>query len=123
TGPPACAGAPSSSAKGSASCACATGCWNRDHMLKVYRGRDVVGEYQPGRKVNGREVPDGPPVPGYYPAVLTEEEWQAVQAAISGRRRTGGRPPVRAFNLFTGLAFDAATGRPLGLKGLSSGPP
>jgi hypothetical protein len=52
--------------------------------------------------------PDGPEVPGYFPAAVTEAEWFAVQAAVSGRKNKGGRPANGAANVFAGLLKDPA---------------
>src|SRR5262249_31203411 len=61
------------------------------------------------RKRTGR-TPDGPPIPDYYPAILTENEWHAAGAALASRRGKGGRPGAGPGNLFSGLLKDARDG-------------
>ncbi|MBY0514630.1 MAG: hypothetical protein K2P78_12040 [Gemmataceae bacterium] len=53
--------------------------------------------------VEGRPTPVGQVIKGYFPAVVKEEEWNATRQAIAERRRTGGKPSVKAINLFSGL--------------------
>jgi hypothetical protein len=85
--------------------------WNEAFLWDVFRGRTLLGEYQPTRD----RAPDGPPIPGYYPALLEEEEWLLLRAAVEGRRLKRGRPTgADRVNLFTGIAEDAE-GRPLSL--------
>lgn len=85
--------------------------WTRSYVGKILIDRRAIGEYQPrkGREGRGRK-PDGPPVPGYYPAAVTEREWLAARAALAGRRIKAGRPPAGRVNLFAGLLTDARTG-------------
>lgn len=99
--------------------------WARSYIAKLLATRAVVGEYQPhkGKAGQGRK-PDGPPIPNYFPAILTEQEWYAARAAQSNRRTKAGRIGKR-INLFTGLLRDARDGGTLQVldKGVkSSGP-
>lgn len=94
-------------------------CWLPPFVRQLLRGRAVLGEYQP--RV-GRELrKEGEPIQGYYPAVISEDEWQLTQAAMDGRRRKTGRPGKREANLFTGLVREAVTGLPMSVDGRSSG--
>jgi hypothetical protein len=76
--------------------------------------RRAVGEYQP--RTRGRR-PDGPPVPGYFPAAVTEEEYGAAQAGADKRRKKGSGGKERKahrigkhVNLFAGLVKNARDG-------------
>jgi hypothetical protein len=78
----------------------------------------VLGEYLPHRLVNGRRVPVGEPVPNYYPAIITQSEWNAARAAVKAKTRfvrkdgkpgfAGGRTNVNS--LFSPLVYDADNG-------------
>jgi hypothetical protein len=47
--------------------------WQPSSIIKILRARTTVGEYQPHRRdENGRRIPDGEPIRGYYPAVIDE---------------------------------------------------
>jgi DNA invertase Pin-like site-specific DNA recombinase len=84
--------------------------WTRSYVAKVLGNRAVVGEYQPYKGRAGKRQPDGKPIAGYYPAVITEPEWYAARAALASRRGKAGRLPARRVNLFTGLLRDARDG-------------
>jgi DNA invertase Pin-like site-specific DNA recombinase len=85
--------------------------WSESYVSKFLKSRAAVGEFQPSRWVGGKPKPDGEPIPGYFPAVITDEQWHAVRAGINRRGRPGrGEKPV---NIFGGLLTNARTGGPL----------
>jgi DNA invertase Pin-like site-specific DNA recombinase len=65
--------------------------WHRSYVAKVLDNRAVLGEYQPMKGHRGR-VADGDPVPGYFPAVITETEWDQAHGAKLARNNRCGRP-------------------------------
>lgn len=83
--------------------------WAESSVSKILHNRALVGEYQPhiGSFKNGNRKPDGEPIPGYYPALIGEQEWYAMQAALASRRNKAGRPAKRRMNLFANLLYDA----------------
>jgi hypothetical protein len=89
--------------------------WANSTVALILSTRATVGEYQPcTQRGRDRREPDGAPVPGYYPAVVTEAEWHAVQQAKRDRATRGrGRSPTRTVNVFGGITRDARTGREL----------
>jgi DNA invertase Pin-like site-specific DNA recombinase len=97
------------------------GAWLRPYVAKVLRSRAAVGEYEPHARQGKKRVPDGDPVPGYYPAVITEQEWDAARGALASRRGKGGRPGKALVNLFAGIIFDARDGGPLQLRDRGAG--
>jgi DNA invertase Pin-like site-specific DNA recombinase len=86
------------------------GHWARSYVGKLLANRAVMGECQPhkGRGKNRRT--DGPPIPGYYPAVVSEKDWYAARAAAAARRGKAGRLPKERLNIFNGLLHDARDG-------------
>lgn len=83
--------------------------WHESYIKKIANNRSVLGEYQPHKYVfddNSVEsrVPDGDVIKGYFPPIMTEEQF-ATAAASMTRRRTGGRgrKGIGYSNLFTGL--------------------
>jgi DNA invertase Pin-like site-specific DNA recombinase len=93
------------------------GRWVKAYVYKLLVSPAAMGTYQPQREQGKKSVNDGDPIPGYYPAVVTEGEWNAAQVAI--RRRAGGRGAGRKggeeTNLFTGLIYSATTGEKMQL--------
>ncbi len=98
--------------------------WARSYVFKLLTCRAVLGEYQPHTGRGGKRRPEGPPIPDYFPAIITEDQWHATRAAIGLRRLKGGRPTLR-LNLFAGLLHDARDGGSLHQvhKGEKSGGP
>jgi DNA invertase Pin-like site-specific DNA recombinase len=80
--------------------------WQPSSVIKIIRSRTTVGEYQPHRRdEDGRRIPDGEPIKGYYPVVVDEALWVRANDAVAVRRTDGGgRPGVEAANLLRGLA-------------------
>jgi DNA invertase Pin-like site-specific DNA recombinase len=60
-----------------------SGRWSGNYVMLVLRGRAALGEYQPTDRRGGGRVKQGDPVPGYYPAIITEREWRAIQFGSS----------------------------------------
>lgn len=79
--------------------------WNESFLQSVLTDRTVLGERQPCRLVDKKQVPDGPVVKGYYPAAVDEGLWYRAQAMRDKNRRKKG-PSGQFVNLFTGLLFN-----------------
>jgi DNA invertase Pin-like site-specific DNA recombinase len=95
--------------------------WHESYIAKILTNRALVGEFQAHREeaVDGkagqrRRVPAGLPIPGYFPALLTEDEFAELQAVIKGRGlKSGGRRGTGFSNLFTGLVRCGYCERPM----------
>lgn len=84
-----------------------TGRWRTSYITTILINRATFGEFQAGtRDTEGRQIPFGEPIPGYYPAVITEDTFHLAQSAIGGRTRRGGRPGEAETNLFTKLVYN-----------------
>jgi DNA invertase Pin-like site-specific DNA recombinase len=85
--------------------------WNRSYIHKMLADRAALGEYQPHKRRGGwRRIPDGEPIPNYFPAVVSEEVFHAAQRARTGRTGKSGRPAAGGVNPFSGLLVDAQSG-------------
>lgn len=87
--------------------------WSSSYVAHILSTRATIGEYQPHkgkwRRGNPKaRQPDGPPIPNYFPAVVTEDEWHATRAAVTSRRTAVGRPSQEV-NVFKNLLTDART--------------
>lgn len=91
------------------------GKWRQSAVTYILRSRAVVGEHQPHSQhgVEKRE-PVGDPIKDYYPAVVTEDVWNAAQAALAVRVLPG-RPSQKRANIFRGLLRDARNGGTIGI--------
>jgi DNA invertase Pin-like site-specific DNA recombinase len=94
--------------------------WLRTYIGRILGDRRALGEFQPGHRYTHRgDRKDGDPIPGYFPAVVTEAEWLAARAGAGQRRFKPGRIGARV-NLFAGLLKDARDG--MGFWRLPPGP-
>lgn len=84
--------------------------WGRSYVTKILSNRAVLGEFQPHRMENGKRVPIGEPIPDYFPRVVSDHDFYAVQKGLDERRLQRGRIGKRVTNLFTGLLKDARDG-------------
>lgn len=80
--------------------------WSRSYVNLLLSDKRVMGEFQP-RKIDGSK--DGHPIPHYYPAAVTEEQYYAAQTSRTGRSPRPGRLGTR-IGLFSGLIRDARDG-------------
>lgn len=95
--------------------------WQMSTVNKILSSPAVIGTFQPGRKQNGERMPDGPPIAGYFPAILSEETFYTAQRARLERRTTpseerkgsGGRKGKYFSNLFSKLAICAYCKEPM----------
>ena len=81
--------------------------WHRSYVAKTLENRAVLGEFQPHVKVDGRRIPDGEPIAGYFPAIISETLFFQAQHSKSQRSMGGsgsGRKGPGYANLFTGIA-------------------
>jgi DNA invertase Pin-like site-specific DNA recombinase len=93
-----------------------SGQWNMSYVRKILVWRAVFGECQLYILRDGKRVPDGDPIPNYYPAVVSEVDFYAAQAGLRGRRTQRGRSGTEVANLFTELAHCANDGYSMVLK-------
>jgi hypothetical protein len=84
-----------------------SGHWSQSYIALLLKDRRVLGEFQP--RVLGGE-PDGEVIMGYYPAVVTEEEWYAARAGSAQRTKHRGRQAEEHINVFAGLLKNALEG-------------
>lgn len=77
-------------------------------MKQLLNMHQAYGTYQPMKGKNVRVI-DGDPIPNYFPAVVTEDEFLATRAAMATRRTARGRPTTGDVNVFKNLLHDAKT--------------
>ena len=77
--------------------------WHTSTILKILHNRSLIGEFQPGTGTTGNRKPHGAPIPNYYPAIITEAQFYAIQQALSARKYQTGPRGKNVTSLFTGL--------------------
>lgn len=97
--------------------------WIQSYVTKILQTRAVLGEFQPHTKQNGKRIPLGDPIPGYYPQVVDEDLFLRAQFARGKRRiEGGGRKGEALRNLFTHLAACGYCGSPMHFLNKGIGP-
>jgi DNA invertase Pin-like site-specific DNA recombinase len=81
------------------------GRWSTSYVNDILTDRRALGEFQPCT----RGKPDGDPIPNYYPAAVTEEEWLRARAGAAQRFTKRGRVS-KHLNVFAGLVRNALEG-------------
>jgi DNA invertase Pin-like site-specific DNA recombinase len=87
--------------------------WTRSYVASILRSRATLGEYQPHVGRGRARHPVGKPIANYFPAVLSEAQWNEAQAAVSSRRNWSGRLGTAPLNVFAGMVHDARGGGPM----------
>jgi DNA invertase Pin-like site-specific DNA recombinase len=86
-----------------------SGRWARSYVANILRDRRAVGECRP-RSRRGAAA-DTAPIPGYFPAAVSEEEFRAARAGAAQRRHRPGRLGAGdQISLFAGLVTNALDG-------------
>jgi DNA invertase Pin-like site-specific DNA recombinase len=97
--------------------------WNESYIEKIVKNRAVLGEYQPHARIDGKRRPIGDVVKDYYPAIISEDEFYAAQAARRIRSTgQGGRKGNSLKNLFTHIAKCAYCGAAMRMVDKGQGP-
>ena len=102
--------------------------WTRESIKDILVSRRVLGEYQPmtvdDEAGDGSRIPDGPPIPSFYPAPISDEQFLRVQAIITANKRQMGRKNGGDTfnNIFIGLGHCSECGGTFGAHSCSRGP-
>lgn len=84
--------------------------WTVRFLEHLLTNRQVIGYNQYYQIINGKRVPMGESIPNYYPAVIDEDLFYAVQSAQRARNTLKQRDHQEHYIcLFTGLWHDAKT--------------
>jgi DNA invertase Pin-like site-specific DNA recombinase len=98
-----------------------SGAWNLSYVRKILTWRAVFGECQLYVMRDGKRVSDGEPIPNYFPAVVSEDDFYAAQAGLRGRRTQRGRSGRGVASLFSELVRCANDGYPMVFKRSTGG--
>jgi hypothetical protein len=84
--------------------------WTNAYVWRLLSSPSLKGVYQPMvTGTDGKKVPDGDAVLGYYPVVIDPEVWQRVQDVLELRRTRKGPTGKKVASLFSGFLWDART--------------
>ncbi|RUP22647.1 recombinase family protein [Methylobacterium sp.] len=94
--------------------------WTETVVARILNRRDALGEFQPCKFVDGKPVPDGDPIPGYFPAAIDEDLYMRSTVVRRRRTKTPGRKGTSFSNLFAGLCRCEHCGSPMTLRNNST---
>ena len=84
--------------------------WAQSTIGKLLTTKVVIGEYQPHTTKDGKRVPVGDPVVGYYPAIVDPDLYWTVRQQMKARGGSNASRQNRLGSLFSGMATCAACG-------------
>jgi len=74
-------------------------------LVTCFRQRTLIGEYQPMKREGGKKIKTGDAIEGFYPHLLTQDEFNRLQSSLDSRRKQKAKRGVYCTSLFTGLTF------------------
>lgn len=77
--------------------------WHVSYVKKILKNPATYGVYVPFKGRAKNRVQDGDPIEGYYPSVISKEEFCAAKTYRQDRERKGGRLASTGQNLFSSL--------------------
>ena len=77
--------------------------WHESYIQKILHNRAVLGEFQPHILNNGKRMPVGDPIQGYYPRIISDRDFFKVQNKLNENKKFGGKNG-KISNLFSGMA-------------------
>lgn len=95
--------------------------WHKTLPHKIVNNRRVLGEFEPSVKAGKIRQATGALWAGYYPAIITEELFNAAQAAVVRRRTLPKRRDEGYHNVFQGFLRCGSCGATFARKSKSSG--
>lgn len=95
--------------------------WNRAYIKLVLHNRALIGEFQPRTNVNTDPIDNGEPIKDYYPRIISDEKFYAVQKILTDRAgesigrkgASAGRKGKLVPNLLSGLCRCGYCGGPM----------
>ncbi len=94
-----------------------SGLWGFSTVRHILDSRTALGEYQPHVFIDGKRNPDGAPIQGQFPAVVTEDEFYLAHAARSSRKTHKVTRTTTNFNVLAGILNCYKCGSAMHLQG------
>jgi DNA invertase Pin-like site-specific DNA recombinase len=74
--------------------------WTTIYVTKIVQSEAVIGLFQPHERIDGKRVPVGDPIKDYYPAIISKDTFNLLQARRRGFK-AGGATGKLFSNLFS----------------------
>ena len=93
--------------------------WRKSYIEKILNTRATIGEFQPYTTKDHKRIPAGNPIPDYFPSVISQALFHAVQDRLAMNKGKGGKNGAIS-NLFGHIAHCGYCGSPMAF--LNKGP-
>ncbi len=80
------------------------GTWATSSLQKILDNPAVFGQYQPMSNAGSGRTPSGPPIPNFFPVVISESIFYQAKSATESRYIARATNPGRNFNVWAGIA-------------------
>jgi len=97
-----------------------SGLWGFSTIRHILESRTTLGEYQPHIFIDGVRTPAGETIKGYFPPVVTEEQFYLAAAARASRRLHKVTKVTKNFNVLAGIFFCQKCGGAMHLQGFKN---
>lgn len=94
-----------------------SGLWGFSTVRHILDSRTTLGEYQPHIFIDGKRKPDGDPIKGQFPAVVSEDEFYLAHAARTSRKTHSVTRTTANFNVLAGILNCYKCGSAMHLQG------
>ncbi len=85
--------------------------WTTSSVTRILVNESVTGNYQPTLATNGKREPNGPPIQGYYPEVISRSfsrRFNRAEQDARCRARAGNQPPIAIYSPASPVVITAA---------------
>jgi len=80
--------------------------WQPSYIQKLLRNPAIYGDIHLSTQRDGKIQPFNEPIIGYYPAIMSKEEWTLInQRRVERKTKGGANKGYQLSNLFSGLLF------------------
>ena len=95
--------------------------WQNSTVNKILTSTAAIGTFQPSKMMAGKRQPEGDPIRGYFPRIVSDAVFESAQRGRldrrtrpeSGRKGSGGPKGKHYTNLFSKLAVCDYCGQPM----------
>jgi len=95
--------------------------WHVSYVKKILGNPATYGVYQPFKRSDGKRQKDGQQLEGYFPEIISKQEFLAVQTHRQDRTDKGGRGKNTGKNLFSSLVLCGKCGGKMSFADKGSG--
>lgn len=95
--------------------------WIQATVQEIIKRRAYFGEFQPTEYRDGKNIPTGKPIKGYFPAIITENLYNQARQAIQKNTSNANAKPFKdgTENLFTGILHCSKCGHTIRMGSLA----